>query len=113
MQGFAPARRGTFVSAKVPKTISARARPLWGAWSTAPNKMAQELAALKQPSPRSRFGAAAQPRTKALKCKDNDAKRLLMIPPISRGQPSLSPSENLTVPEVRIPLWTVAIVFLV
>ena len=28
MQGFAPARRVTFVSAKVPKTILARARPL-------------------------------------------------------------------------------------
>ena len=43
-----------------------------GASASVPNKMAQELAArckatspLKQPSPRSRFGAAAQPRTKA------------------------------------------------
>ena len=62
MRGFVPARRGTFVSAKVPKTIFARARPHGGSSASAPNKMAQKLAALKQSSPKSRFGAAAPPR---------------------------------------------------
>ena len=38
MRGFSPARRGTFVTAKVPKTISARARPLWGPSVSAPNQ---------------------------------------------------------------------------
>ena len=44
MRGFAPARRGTCISAKVPKTIVACARPpasagagSAGAWSTTPN----------------------------------------------------------------------------
>ena len=46
MRGFAPARQGPFVSAKVPKTISACARPLWGSSASVPNKMAQELAPL-------------------------------------------------------------------
>jgi len=40
-------------------------RPNWGSYSCANPKMARELAALKQPSPRGRFGAAAPPRTKA------------------------------------------------
>ena len=58
--GFRPCRRGPFVSAKVPKIIFARARPP-GSSASAPNKMARELAPLKQPSPRGRFGAAAPP----------------------------------------------------
>jgi len=61
MWGVAPTRRGPFVSAKGPKTISARARPQGGPSASAPNKMARKLAPLKQPSPRSRFGAAAPP----------------------------------------------------
>ncbi len=36
-----------------------------GASAFVPNKMAQELALLKQPSPRSRFGTPAPPHTKA------------------------------------------------
>ncbi len=52
MWGVAPTRRGPFVSAKVSKTISARARPQGGPSASAPNKMAQELALLKQPSPK-------------------------------------------------------------
>jgi hypothetical protein len=63
--GVAPKRRGTFVSAKVPKTIFARARPHGGSSASVPNKMARELAALKQPSPISRFGKEAPPRPKA------------------------------------------------
>ncbi len=63
MRGFAPARRGTFVSAKVPKTIFARARPQGGPSASAPNKMARELAALKQPSPMGpiRYSSSAAP----------------------------------------------------
>ncbi len=64
MRGFAPARRGTFVSAKVPKTILARARPQGGPSASAPNKMAQELAPLKQPSPKKsiRYSTSAEPK---------------------------------------------------
>ena len=65
MRGFAPARRVTFVSAKVTKTISARSRPQGGPSAYAPNKMARELAPLKQLSPKSRFGAPSPPQTKA------------------------------------------------
>jgi hypothetical protein len=36
--------------------------------------MAQELATLKQPSPRSQFGAAAQRRTKAVNCREQNVK---------------------------------------
>ena len=36
-----------------------------GAFATVPNRMARELAPLKQPSPRSRFGTVAQPHPKA------------------------------------------------
>ncbi len=63
--GFRPCRRGTFVSAKVPKTISARMRPLWGSSAYAPNKMVRALALLKQPSPRGRFVAPAPPHPKS------------------------------------------------
>ncbi len=62
MQGFVPARRVTFVSAKVTKTKFARARPQGGPSASAPNKMAQELAPLKQPSPKKPiryYGSAA------------------------------------------------------
>jgi len=60
MRGFVPARRVTFVSAKVTKTIFACARPLRscseaglrGPSASAPNKMVRELALLKQPSPK-------------------------------------------------------------
>ncbi|MDA0738265.1 MAG: hypothetical protein O3A59_04845 [Nitrospirae bacterium] len=73
MQGFAPARRGPFVSAKGPKTIPARLRPfqacseqaLQGPSAYTPNKMARELAALKQPRQKSRFGVPAPPHPKA------------------------------------------------
>ncbi len=72
--GVAPIRRDTFVSAKVSKTMSARLRPfrpcseqvLQGASAYAPNKMARELAPLKQLSPKSRFGAQAPPHPKAV-----------------------------------------------
>ena len=64
MWGFAPTRRVTFVSAKVTKTISARMRPQGGPSAYAPNNMARELAPLKQPSPKSRFGAPAPPHPK-------------------------------------------------
>jgi len=50
--GFRPCRRGPLVSAKGPKTISACARPQGGLSASALNKMAQELAALSQPSPK-------------------------------------------------------------
>jgi len=50
MRGVAPARRVTFVSAKVTKTMFARARPLrscseqvlQGSSASVPNKMAQQ-----------------------------------------------------------------------
>ncbi len=38
LAGFRPRRRGPFVSAKGPKTISARARPLRGPFATVPNQ---------------------------------------------------------------------------
>jgi len=60
--GFRPCRRGTFVSAKVPKTISARARPQGGPSASVSNYMAAQLAPLKQCSPKSRIrycGSAA------------------------------------------------------
>ncbi len=63
--GFRPCRRPPFVSAKGGKTISARLRPHGGPSATAPNKMARELAPLKQLSPKSRFGAPAPPHPKA------------------------------------------------
>ncbi len=37
MRGFGPARRVPFVSAKGTKTISPRARSLWGSSASAPN----------------------------------------------------------------------------
>ena len=52
MLGFVPTRRDTFVLAKVPKTISARVRPRGGPSASAPNKMAAQLAALRQCSPK-------------------------------------------------------------
>ncbi len=63
MQGFVPARRGSldglgtgsFVSAKGPKTIFARARSLWGNFAARPNQMARKLAPLKQSSPKCRI----------------------------------------------------------
>ncbi len=44
MWGFVPARRGTFVSAKGPKTISACAWLLWRNFAAMPNYMARKLA---------------------------------------------------------------------
>ncbi len=70
MWGVVPARRGTFVSAKVPKTIFARARPLWGNFAARPNQMARKLAPLKQSSPNSRIryrGSAAPEGVKTIK----------------------------------------------
>ncbi len=63
MRGVVPARRGPFVSAKGPKTISARARPLWGNFAARPNQMARKLVesilslveGLKQSSPKCRI----------------------------------------------------------
>ncbi len=58
LRGFGPARRGPFVSAKGPKTILARARPLRGAWATVPNhngcatRFAQTVLAKKSDSGR-------------------------------------------------------------
>jgi len=71
MWGVAPTRRDTFVSAKVSKTISASVRPQGGSSASAPNKMARELAPLKQPSPKSRFGTAAPPHPKAVRHSKN------------------------------------------
>jgi len=81
MWGVAPTRRGPFVSAKGPKTISARLRPQGGPSAKAPNpstplrtsKMARELVestlslieGLKQLSPKCRFGASAPQHPKA------------------------------------------------
>ena len=66
MRGFAPARRGPFVSAKGPKTIGARAWPQGGTFAPVPIAWAAELASLRQSSPPNRiFGTAAQPRPKA------------------------------------------------
>ena len=45
--------------------MSARLRPQGGPSAYAPNTMARELAALKQLSPNSRFGATAPPHPKA------------------------------------------------
>ncbi len=65
MQGFAPADEALLFRQKCPKPFS----PVRGPKAVPPPpsriKMARELAALKQPSPRGRFGAAAPPRTKA------------------------------------------------
>ena len=68
--GFRPRRRGPVVSAKGPKTMFARSRPLRGAFAPTPNDMAAKLAepalslaeGLKQSSPKSRMwhrGSAA------------------------------------------------------
>ena len=46
--------------------MSARMRPQGSSSAYAPNKMAQELALLKQPSPRGRYGAPAPPHPKAV-----------------------------------------------
>ena len=50
--GFRPCRRVTFVSAKVTKTILARARPQGVPGPSPRIKMARELAPLRQLSPR-------------------------------------------------------------
>ncbi len=67
LRGFAPARRGPFVSAKGPKTIGARAwPPRGGACAPVPVTWAAELAALRQSSPPyGRDGTGAQPRPEA------------------------------------------------
>ena len=66
LRGFAPARRGPFVSAKGPKTIGARAWPHWGAFAPVPIIWAAELASLRQSSPLNRIlGTGAQPRPEA------------------------------------------------
>ncbi len=44
----------------------ARMRPQGGPSTSVPNKMARELAPLKQLSPKSRFGAPAPPHPKAV-----------------------------------------------
>jgi len=59
-QGFAPADEVLLFRQKDPKPFSPVRGPP-GPSASAPNKMARELAPLKQPSPRSRFGAAASP----------------------------------------------------
>ena len=64
MRGFAPADEVLLFRQKDPKPFPPVRGPA-GSSASAPNKMARELAPLKQPSPRSRFGAAAPPRTKA------------------------------------------------
>ena len=61
MPGFGPAAEVLLFQQKDPKPFFPVRGPT-GPWSTAPNNMARELASLKQPSPKSRFGAAAQPR---------------------------------------------------
>ena len=73
MRGFVPARRGSFdklrtgsfVSAKEPKTIGARAWPQGGAFAPVPTVRAAELASLRQSSPPNSFGTGAQPRPQA------------------------------------------------
>jgi len=64
MRGFAPDRRVTFVSAKVTKTISARAWPYGFPRSENRILLAAELAPLKQSSPKSviRFSRSATPK---------------------------------------------------
>ncbi len=67
LRGFAPARRGPFVSAKGPKTIGARAGPpRGGPCAPVPVVWAAELASLRQSSPpNGRDGTGAQPRPEA------------------------------------------------
>jgi len=73
MQGFAPADESLLFRQKEPKPLSpvhgpsepTQKQTLRGASASAPNKMARELAPLKQPSPKSRFGTPAPPRSKA------------------------------------------------
>ena len=86
MWGVAPTRRVPFVSAKGTKTISARARPQGGPSASAPNKMARELAPLKQPSPRSRFGAAAPPHPTREPIESGDERTIsYALAPLGRG----------------------------
>ena len=61
MQGFAPADEALLFRQKCPKPFSPVRGPP-GASASVPNKMARELATLKQPSPKSRFGTEAPPR---------------------------------------------------
>ncbi len=61
MQGFALADEVLLFRQKDPKPLSPVRGPP-GASASVPNKMARELAALKQPSPRGRFGTEAPPR---------------------------------------------------
>ncbi len=65
--GFAPTRRGPFVSAKGPKTSGARAGPpRGGSCAPVPGVWAAELAALRQSSPSYGMdGIGAQPRPQA------------------------------------------------
>ena len=64
MQGFAPADESLLFRQKEPKPFSPVRGPA-GPSASVPNKMARELAPLKQPSPRGRFGTEAPPRPKA------------------------------------------------
>jgi len=50
----------------------AQKQALRDASASVPNKMAQELARLKQPSPRGRFGTPAPPRPTQVKGKDKN-----------------------------------------
>ncbi len=61
MQGFALADEVLLFRQKDPKPLSPVRGPP-GASASVPNKMARELAPLKQPSPRGRFGTEAPPR---------------------------------------------------
>jgi len=83
MQGFAPAddlllfrqkEAKPFLPVRVPSDPTEK-QALRGASTSVPNKMAQELASLKQPSPRSRFGTPVPPRPTQVKGKDLNANR--------------------------------------
>ncbi len=78
MQGFAPADESLLFRQKEPKPFLPVRVPA-GASASVPNKMAQELALLKQPSPRSRFGTEALPRPTQCKCKPRNDKYQEMV----------------------------------
>ena len=84
MQGFAPADDPLLFRQKEAKPflpvrgpcVPAQKQGLRGPSTSVPNKMAQELAPLKQPSPRSRFGTPAPPHPTQGKGKDlNDNRK--------------------------------------
>ncbi|MCZ6672542.1 MAG: restriction endonuclease subunit S [Verrucomicrobia bacterium] len=98
--GFRPGGRGTFVTAKVPKTIAPIHCP-WGSLLCSPNSAAAQHAPLKQCSPcfriRLRFSAAYKSRSFGYSMKNDlplDWEILPLGEVVNPSRPRIKPSQN-------------------